>query len=161
MITVETRPVDYSDPVQGQLLVELLDAYAQDRMGGAEPLPVSTRTHLVARLNATPGAFSLIAYVDDVAAGLINCFTGFSTFKCKPLINIHDLAVLPQFRAQGVGQALLSAVEQIAREQDCCKLTLEVLQGNLPARKAYEKFGFAGYELDPEMGKAEMWQKFL
>ncbi|MBX2881583.1 MAG: GNAT family N-acetyltransferase [Granulosicoccus sp.] len=160
-MTIETRLVDYSDSAQGKLLVELLNAYALDPMGGAEPLPASTQSNLVASLHATPGAFSLIAYVDDVAAGLTNCFTGFSTFKCKPLINIHDIAVLPQYRAQGIGQALLLAVERIALEKGCCKLTLEVLQGNLPAKKAYEKFGFAGYELDPELGQAELWQKFL
>lgn len=160
-MNVETRLVDYSDPEQGALLVSLLDAYARDPMGGAEPLPASTQAHLVAGLNSTPGAFSLIAYVDNVPAGLTNCFTGFSTFKCKPLVNIHDLAVLPAFRAQGVGQALLAGVEKIAREKNCCKVTLEVLQGNIAARKAYEKFGFAGYELDPEMGKAEFWQKIF
>ena len=43
----------------------------------------------------------------------------------------------------------------------CCKLTLEVLDGNAPAKAAYEKFGFASYELDPAVGGALCWQKKL
>jgi hypothetical protein len=29
------------------------------------------------------------------------------------------------------------------------------------AQSTYEKFGFGGYELDPEMGGAMFWQKSL
>ena len=41
------------------------------------------------------------------------------------------------------------------------KLTLEVLEGNSVAQSAYRAFGFEGYELDPQMGKALFWQKKL
>jgi hypothetical protein len=27
----------------------------------------------------------------EVAVGLVNCFEGFSTFACKPLVNVHEL----------------------------------------------------------------------
>ena len=40
-------------------------------------------------------------------------------------------------------------------------MTLEVLEGNEIAQHAYRSFGFAGYELDPRMGKAMFWQKKL
>jgi hypothetical protein len=40
-------------------------------------------------------------------------------------------------------------------------VTLEVLEGNQIAKNAYIKFGFAGYELDPKMGKALFWEKPL
>ena len=86
---------------------------------------------------------------------------GFSTFKCQPLINIHDLAVIKTFRGQGISQALLSKLEQLALKKGCCKITLEVLEGNIVAQNAYQKFGFAGYQLDPNMGKAMLWQKFI
>ncbi|MDU0356030.1 GNAT family N-acetyltransferase [Paraglaciecola aquimarina] len=56
---------------------------------------------------------------------------------------------------------MLQKVEQIARQKDCCKITLEVLEGNEVAKNAYLKHGFAGYELDPEQGKAMFWQKVL
>ena len=40
-------------------------------------------------------------------------------------------------------------------------LTLEVLEGNKVAQAAYRASGFAGYELDPEVGRAMFWQKKL
>jgi len=43
----------------------------------------------------------------------------------------------------------------------CCKLTLEVLSGNVGAQKAYRAAGYAPYELDPQMGSAQFWQKRL
>ncbi len=49
--------------------------------------------------------------------------------------------------------------EQLAKAKNCCKVTLEVLDNNVGAKRAYEKFGFGGYELDPESGKAVFWQK--
>ena len=52
------------------------------------------------------------------------------------------LAVLPQYHGQGVGQALLKAVEERARRKGCCKLTLEVLDDNARARELYRRFGF-------------------
>ena len=56
---------------------------------------------------------------------------------------------------------MLAEVESIARDHDCCKLTLEVLEGNHIAKNAYQKLGFAGYELDPDTGQAVFWQKSL
>ncbi len=103
----------------------------------------------------------MICYIDDKPAGLANCFQAFSTFKCKPLINIHDVVVAIKFRGLGISQLLLAKVEERAKEIGCCKITLEVLEGNETARKSYNKFGFEGFELDPEVGKALFWQKTL
>jgi len=86
---------------------------------------------------------------------------GFSTFACKPLLNVHDIAVLSGHRRQGVAAALLAAIEALARELGCCKLTLEVLSNNLPAQAAYRKVGFHSYRLDPKAGQAMFWQKKL
>lgn len=40
-------------------------------------------------------------------------------------------------------------------------MTLEVLEGNQTAQAAYKKLGYAGYEIDPRLGKALFWQKQL
>ena len=53
------------------------------------------------------------------------------------------------------------AVEEVALLKGCFKITLEVLSSNVPAKAAYEKFGFTGYELDPEKGHALFWEKPL
>jgi len=153
--------VDYGNPRQGSDLVMLLDSYARDPMGGNEPLSQFVKDHLVAELSKRDFGLSLIVYVDDKPAGLLNAFEGFSTFACKPLFNVHDIIVLEQFRGLQLSQLLLQELEIIARSKDCCKITLEVLEGNSIAQRAYRKAGFAGYELDPQMGKAMFWQKKL
>lgn len=56
---------------------------------------------------------------------------------------------------------LLREAENIAIEKGCCKMTLEVLQGNEHAQSAYSKFGLCAYQLDSEMGKALFWEKRL
>ncbi|MGN6495729.1 MAG: GNAT family N-acetyltransferase [Tsuneonella sp.] len=153
--------VDYGDANDAAALIDLLDAYARDAMGGGEALPAAVRERLVPALAEHPGAFSLIARVGGQAAGLANCFTGFSTFAAKPLVNLHDLAVSPQFRGRGLGRALLAEVEAEARRRGACKLTLEVLGGNAPAIALYASEGFAQYGLDPAMGSAQFWEKKL
>lgn len=158
---VDVQIIDYLDPKQAQDMIYLLNQYALDPMGGKTPLSTNVKENLTDALSKVPNAFSVICYLDGKPAGLANCFTGFSTFKCKPLINIHDLAVSSEFRGRGVSQYLLQRVESIAVKQGCCKVTLEVLEGNVIAQKSYQKFGFSGYELDPKMGKAMFWEKVL
>ncbi|MFY0641359.1 MAG: GNAT family N-acetyltransferase [Bermanella sp.] len=160
-MTTDVVVANYENENHAKDIVLLLNDYAKDPMGGGEPLTQRVQASLVCELAKLPHAFSVIAYVGGEPAGLANCFMGFSTFKCKPLINIHDLSVVEQFRGQGISQALLAKVEEQAKIKGCCKVTLEVLEGNEAARHSYLKFGFDGYELDPKMGKALFWQKVL
>ena len=156
--------VDYADPVHASALVSLLDAYAHDPMGGGAGLSDYAKTHVVAGLASRPQAFSVLAFAqneDHTPVGLVNCIEGFSTFAAKPLVNIHDVVVLPDWRGQGVAGAMLEVVMQIARERGACKLTLEVLSGNQKALRAYAKLGFDAYQLDPEAGTAQFLQKWL
>lgn len=158
---IHIEQADYKNPNHAQAIINLLNAYACDPMGGGHPLSQAVQTTLVGELAKRSFALSFIAYVDDKPAGLVNAFEGFSTFVGKPLINIHDMMVLSEYRGLQISQKLLEAVEKIAIERDCCKVTLEVLQGNSKAQNAYRKAGFAGYELDPQMGQALFWQKKL
>lgn len=158
---VEIIQADYGNPQHGKDVILILNAYASDPMGGGTPLSDFTRVNLVSELAKLPHAFSLLAYVDGQPAGLVNCFESLSSFACRPLINIHDLAVLEKFRGHGLSQRMLQKVEAIARAKGCCKITLEVLSNNPVAKNAYTKFGFAGYELDPETGHALFWEKAL
>ena len=139
----------------------LLNEYAEDPMGGGESLPDDVKQNLSAELSKVPSAFSVICYVNGKAAGLTNCFEAFSTFKCKPLLNIHDVVVKKEFRGLGISQMMLAKVEETAKEKGCCKVTLEVLEGNKVAQNAYIKFGYSDYELDPKMGRALFWQKLI
>jgi GNAT superfamily N-acetyltransferase len=153
--------VDFKNPEHGRAVVELLNEYASGDMGSGEPLPAYTRDNLAASLAARPWARALVARVDGQPAGLAIYLEGFSTFACKPLVNLHDFMVSARFRGQGIAQRLLSALEDRARAMGCCKLTLEVLEGNIPAKNLYEKMGYKGYQLQEETGQAVFWQKKL
>ncbi|MES2510308.1 MAG: GNAT family N-acetyltransferase [Pseudomonadota bacterium] len=152
---------DYGNVRHCDALVMLLDAYARDPAGGGQPLADVVMKNLPAELAARPQAFSVLAFDGAQAVGLVNCFEGFSTFACKPLVNVHDVVVLASHRGQRVGEKMLALVEEIARDRGACKLTLEVLQGNRSAIRLYERAGFAGYQLDPAMGSAQFLQKWL
>jgi ribosomal protein S18 acetylase RimI-like enzyme len=152
---------DYSNADHAADIVKMLRVYAMDPMGGGEDLSPEVQANLVPGLAATPAASSLLAYVGGEIAGLANLMTTFSSFGGKPLINIHDIVVSKEYRGTGVGRALFAEIETIAREIGACKVTLEVLEGNEPAKALYESLGYGDYVLDPEMGRALFWQKRL
>lgn len=152
---------DYADARDAAAVIALLDAYARDPMGGGAPLADRVRARLVGDLAANPQAFSLIARLNDEPVGLANCFMGYSTFAAAPLVNIHDFAVVLGQRGAGIGRALLAAVEAEALKRGACKITLEVLSGNHPARRLYAANGYGDYQLDPASGQALFWQKRL
>ncbi|UFS63729.1 GNAT family N-acetyltransferase [Sulfurimonas sp. HSL-3221] len=160
-MNIQVVKADYSSEKHKAEIPMMLDAYARDPMGGGKPLDDVVKHNLVTELSKRPYAFSVIAYANGEPAGLANCFEGFSTFACKPLVNIHDITVLPKYRGLGISQKLLEKVEEIASSKECCKITLEVLGNNVVAQGAYKKFGFAAYELDPEAGSAQFWEKKL
>jgi ribosomal protein S18 acetylase RimI-like enzyme len=156
---------DYGRNDHAAAVVSLLDAYARDPMGGSEALSDFAKSNLVAALAARPQAYSVLAFCGadglQTPVGLVNCIEGFSTFACRPLVNVHDVVVLDGYRGQRVAENMLALAEQIARERGACKLTLEVLQGNEGAIRLYQRIGFANYQLDPAMGHAQFWQKWL
>ena len=120
-----------------------------------------TLQNLIPQLQKHHGAFSVLAFADNVPIGLVNCFQTFSTFQCRPIVNIHDVVVRKSHRGQGVAEKMLQLVQERAKGIGCCKLTLEVLEGNAVAKKVYKRFGFNAYQLDPSQGNALLWQKVI
>jgi ribosomal protein S18 acetylase RimI-like enzyme len=143
-MNIRIRPADLADARDADSILVLLNSYAVEPVGGGKPLPRDVRERLVPALRDIPRALVLLAFADDAPIGIAVCFVGFSTFRARPLLNIHDLAVLPQFRGKGAGRALLQAAEDHARRQGCCRLTLEVLESNSGAQALYRRFGFDG-----------------
>ena len=152
---------NYNDKNHAKAIGNILNEYAKDEMGGNKELSLDIRENIAKKLSTISNSFTVLAYVDNKPAGLITSFENFSTFKCKPLINIHDIMVLKEFRGLGLSQKMLALVEKEAITRDCCRITLEVLDKNEIAKKSYTKFGFVGYELDPQFGKALFWEKEL
>lgn len=139
----------------------LTAAYAEDPMGAGQPLPPDVLSRLVPALRAHPTTLIVLAYESGRPVGLATSFLGFSTFAARPLLNLHDLAVLPTHRGRGVGRALLEAVERKARELGCAKVTLEVGDQNLRARALYEAVGFHQAMIGAGAGSALFYAKVL
>jgi ribosomal protein S18 acetylase RimI-like enzyme len=151
--------VNLTHPAHRAALVMLIDEYARTPEGGASALSPDVLERLPALLAQRPHYAGWLAFDQHQAVGLINCFEGVSTFRAMPLLNIHDIVVSASHRRLGIGRALLAAAEAGARARGCCKLTLEVLEGNRPAIAAYRQAGFAPYALDPTMGQAMFFEK--
>lgn len=150
---------DLTNPLHAESVVYLLNEYAKDEMGGGSELSEFAKQNLISELLKRPYTFAILAFVSNEPVGLAICIEGFSSFACQPLLNLHDVVVAPKFRGRKISQKILAKAEEIARARNCCKLTLEILEGNKAAQSAYRSFGFEGYELDPKMGKAMFWQK--
>ncbi len=88
-----------------------------------------------------PAAEAIIARLGGKPAGFALWFGTFSTFVGKPGIWLEDLFVLPEFRRNGIGLALLRRVAQIAIDRDCGRIEWSVLDWNEPALKLYRKLG--------------------
>lgn len=139
---LQVRDADLADETDAQAVIAVLDSYASDPRGGGTPLPAQVREHLIPALRAHPTSVVLLARRGATPVGLLVGFWGLSTFVAKPLLNIHDLAVVPGQRGMGIGRALLTAAESRAVARGCCRLTLEVQDDNTPARTLYDRFGF-------------------
>ena len=63
---------------------------------------------------------------------------------------IDDLFVRPQFRRQGVGSALLSALFDACRKLQVAAIHVEVGPGNVPASALYRAFGLRGHSAERE-----------
>jgi ribosomal protein S18 acetylase RimI-like enzyme len=152
---------NYTDASHAKAIALLMRCYSGDPFGGGTMLSEAQSNNIAGELGKRDYAFSLLCYIDGEPVGLANCFESFSTFACKPVINIHDIVVVEHCRGQGLSHALLTAVEDIAKQRGCAKLTLEVLSNNHVAKASYKKFGFSDYILNPEHGHALFWQKKL
>jgi len=161
MKSFEVVQADLFNSTETNDILRLLSSYAVDIMGGGEDLSDEVRKKLIPALQKRSGVFIFLAYHESTAIGLAICFEGFSTFYAQPLINIHDFVVEKNYRGQGIAKLLLQKIEQKANTIGACKLTLEVLEGNVRAQNVYKAFGFAGYELDKSMGKAIFMDKKL
>lgn len=72
-----------------------------------------------------------------------------------PEADIMNIAVLPEYRKQGIGEKLMLSLASVLQERGVTSITLEVRVSNVPAISLYEKLGFSqvgkrpGYYLHP------------
>jgi ribosomal-protein-alanine N-acetyltransferase len=85
----------------------------------------------------------LVARIDDAVVG----YAG--VWLMVDEAHITTFAVDPRWRRQRIGERLLVAVLDVARQRRAREATLEVRLSNLPARRLYEKYGFKPVGLRP------------
>jgi len=66
------------------------------------------------------------------------------------LARLYSIAVNPEARSRGVGEALLRAAEAGALERDCVVLRLEVRPDNAAAIALYRRFGYRSFTRLPD-----------
>lgn len=133
---------DLSNATHAESFLRLTSAYMADPMGEAEPWNEEQKALVVKEMKDHPCALILFAVYEGKFVGICTCFYAYSTFLAKPLLNIHDIYVDDAVRGFGVAKKLVQALEEVAKEKNCGKITLEVRKDNLNARDLYKSQGF-------------------
>ena len=81
-------------------------------------------------------AYWLVAVQDELVCG----YVGSQTVMDET--DMMNVAVHPDFRRQGIAEALVTTLIHDLKAQGSRCLTLEVRASNIPAQKLYEKLGF-------------------
>ncbi|MBP2655750.1 MAG: RimI3 [Firmicutes bacterium] len=107
----------------------------------------------------------LARYLVMEVAGLVVAYAGMWIILDEA--HVTNVAVLPEYRSQGLGHKLLEALVSYAREFRAVCMTLEVRESNLPARRLYQDLGFAvrgrrrQYYTDTQEDALIMWKDNL
>lgn len=109
------------------------------------------REHLLHHCTAPRGQIYVAAH-DQTLAGYIAIIDDVppagADDEQAPYTYINDLVVLPEYRQQGLGRALLEQAETYARARGATQLRLRALSKNQPAARLYRTLGFTDYRIE-------------
>ena len=83
----------------------------------------------------------VIAEWERQPAGFAFFFHHYSTWRGRAGLYLEDLFVRPEFRAKGIGKALLRYLAGVAVREHCYGLRWQVLDWNTPAIDFYKALG--------------------
>ena len=84
----------------------------------------------------------LLAESQGQAVGFTQLYPSFSSVSMARVFVLNDLFVAPTARRLGVGEALLTAAADHARQLDAVRLSLTTNVENLPAQSLYASIGW-------------------
>lgn len=132
--------VRFAEPADSNVLFDLIQGLAEyEKLSHAVTgNALALKEHL---FGSPKYVEAILAEYAGQAVGFALFFHNYSTFLTKPGIYLEDLFVLPEYRRQGIGKALLSKVAQIAVERNCGRLEWSVLDWNESAQAFYRSMG--------------------
>jgi GNAT superfamily N-acetyltransferase len=127
-------------PIDVPVLFSLIQALAEyENLTHQVTGNVATlETHL---FGSPPYAEAIVAEVNHQVIGFALFFPNYSTFLTQPGLYLEDLFVLPDYRGQGIGKALIRAVATIAVDRGYGRFEWSVLDWNAPAIGFYQTLG--------------------
>ena len=136
MNSITTRQAVLADL---DVVAGLFDAYRQfyDQVGDL----VAARNFLRARFEHGQSVI-LLAESQGQAVGFTQLYPSFSSVSMARVFQLNDLFVAPTARRLGVGEALLKAASDHARQMGAVRLSLTTNVQNLPAQALYESMGW-------------------
>lgn len=117
-----------------------------------------TRQMYLRELQNPDVSFLYVLRLDNVIAGFC------SFWLVLDEIHINNLAVRANYQGKGLGTALLQYVLQAGASRGAERATLEVRRSNAPARRLYERLGFAvaatrpNYYVSPPEDALILWR---
>ncbi|NOI65272.1 GNAT family N-acetyltransferase [Vibrio sp. 99-8-1] len=114
---------------------------------------------VISQLFELPYFYGFVSFAEKTPAGFAVCFESFSTYRAKKMMNIHDFMVSEKFRGKGVGIAQLNGIERYCRDNSYLKITLEVDDDNVAAKKLYSSCNYEDYRA--VLKGQQHWQKYL
>jgi ribosomal protein S18 acetylase RimI-like enzyme len=128
-------------PGEGHLIIGPTQQIAETHWGGADAVKATGADFEAAIFNDAPIVGAQVAFVDGVFAGSAFWHRSFSTNYGKEIMYLEDIAVLPDFRRLGVGEALMKSVAKVAVARGYPKVFWLMMHWNEGARKLYEGVG--------------------
>lgn len=157
METICVQQCDFNIAEQRDAYLAMLCHYMVNPMGDMDHgLDDQQKLELVRQLSSNPMCRCFLLSNGSRYVGFSTCFFITSTFKVKPYLYVHDLYVEENEEDKGLGTQLLNKIVDYARQEGCCKVTLEVRSDNHRAMHVYQKLGFV--DCDPPM---YFWTKML
>lgn len=138
MSAVRIRP---AQPGDEHVIVELVRELAEYERA-ADQAVATPELFRDALFSDHPVVFAHIAESNDgVIAGFALWFLNFSTWRGLNGIYLEDLYVRPEYRGNGIGQALMSELAAICVERGYPRFEWWVLDWNESAREVYRHIG--------------------
>jgi ribosomal-protein-alanine N-acetyltransferase len=141
--------------IRDMYLADLDDVMVIER--SSFPTPWSRQSFLAELVDNTFAVYLVLEFVGRIAA-----YGGMWLILDEA--HVTNVAVLPEFRGHGFGEAMMRGLISRAIERQARRMTLEVARSNVVAQKLYTKLGFVqlgvrrGYYTKPVEDALIMWR---